>query len=75
MTPKSLNFDLVDNVLDFDKNVLAFIDKLQHNELLQDAQIFGQVVFADDQLVNREALRVKMQYLGLEDKISIFSDG
>lgn len=33
------------------------------------------MVFADDQLVNREAIRIKMEHLGINDRVSIFSDG
>ena len=33
------------------------------------------MIFADDQLVNREAIRMKMQHVGLEKRIEIFNDG
>ena len=32
-------------------------------------------MFADDQLVNREAIRLKMEHIGMQGRVSIFSDG
>lgn len=67
--------NLLGSVLDYNKGLQSFVQFIRQHGLTTKARQIGQVVFADDQLVNREAIRIKMEHLGLNKRVSIFSDG
>ena len=69
------DFKLVDNVIEYSGGYKAFMQKMTECGLIDLAKQSGQVVFADDQLVNREAIRMKMEHLGIDGQMEIFGNG
>ena len=57
------------------KNLLAFLRTLQQYGLFNDHQNPGLVVYADDQFINQNLMKMKFQELGIEDKLILFANG
>ena len=62
----------MDPVVDDNTNLLEFIKTLKEHQLLKSRNETGSIVYADDQYVNREALKMTMQDVGLADRFFTF---
>ena len=63
------------NNKDKNKQFIQFLAHLQTHGLLSKINEQGLVVYADDHYVNREAMRMTFEDLGLSQKLLLFQDG
>ena len=63
------------NNKDKNKQFIQFLAYLQTHGLLSKINEQGLVVYADDHYVNREAMRMTFEDLGLSQKLLLFQDG
>ena len=61
--------------LDRNANLLKFLESMKYYGLLSADAKSGIVVYADDQFVNQQAMKMNFQDIGLQDKLVLFSDG
>ena len=79
-------FDLVDDklqpngtitrntaVLSSNRNLLAFLDTLRNFGLLSTEK--GKVVYADDQFINQQSMKMNFTDVGILDQLVLLSDG
>ena len=52
-----------------------FLTLLQQNGLLDGDRNVGQIVYADDQFINQQSMRLNFEDIGLGDKLTMFSNG
>ena len=55
------------------RNLLAFLDTLRNFGLLSTEK--GKVVYADDQFINQQSMKMNFTDIGILDKLTMFSDG
>ena len=79
-------FDLVDDklqprdtstrnnaVLSSNRNLLTFLDTLRNSGLLSTET--GKVVYADDQFINQQSMKMNFTDVGILDQLVLLSDG
>ena len=65
-----MNDDETDRSVDVNKNLLLFLKILQENGMLKSMNKSGAIVYADDQYVNRQALKMAfLQDFGLAHRL------
>ena len=61
--------------VDENKNLPEFIKNLQTYGLLERENKFGLIIYADDQHVNRMALKMAFEEVGLADRLLLLENG
>ena len=52
-----------------------FLELLKHNGLLEDGIKSGLVLYADDQFIHLDQVKMKFAVIGQVDKLRLFDDG
>ena len=63
----------MDTVSNDNKNMTSFLKELQRHGLLESRD--SMIVYADDQYINRQMLKMTFQDIGLAEKLKTFSNG
>ena len=60
---------------DLNQSLLQHLNELQKFELLGKTKTSGSIVFADDQYVNQQFMKISFEDFGLASKLQIYSNG